>query len=145
MSKSPISRAGAATTALVLALSLGVTACSSDDDTSTADGTTTTAPEQKISTDADVAAGLAKMQASVDKIVAAGTDTAAATKADEELEPVWSTIEGTIKKNEPSIYTDIEDSLSLLSDGAAGDAEKTTTGAADMTKAITDYLAKHPA
>lgn len=125
---------------LVSALFLG--ACSSDD--AVESGPATTAPEQKISTDAEVAAGLAKMQQSVAKIVAAGPDTAKAAAADDELEPVWKTIEGTVKKNEPDIYVNIEDSMSLLSSGVEGDEEKGAVGAKDMNTAITDYLAKYP-
>lgn len=135
----PLSRL-AAGTILVSTLLFG--ACSSDG--TTVSGSTTTAPEQRISTDAEVAAGLAKMQASVAKIVAAGPDTAKAAAADDELEPVWKTIEGTVKKNEPDIYVNIEDSMSLLSSGVEGDQEKGTVGATDMNTAIADYLAKHP-
>jgi len=117
-------------------------ACSSDDG---GDGSTTTAPEQKVSSDADVAAGLAKMQIKVSELLAAGPDTEKAAKADDALEPIWQTIEGTIKKNEPDIYVDIEDSMALLSAGVEGDEDKGSQGAKDIVAAMNDYLAKHPA
>ena len=135
-------RAARAVAAASLALVMVVAGCSSD--TGTASAPTTTAPEQKISSDADVAAGLAKMQASATAVGTAGPDTARAAKADDELEPAWKTIEGTVKKNEPALYTDIEDALSLLSAGADGDEAKSTAGAEAMTTAITAYLTKHP-
>ena len=128
---------------LLLASALLVGACSSDDD-SASTATTTTAPEEKVSTDAEVAAGLAKMQTSVADYVAAGPDTAKAAAADDELEPVWKTIEGTVKTKEPDTYLAIEDSMSLLSSGVEGDEEKGARGAKDLDAAITDYLAKHP-
>jgi hypothetical protein len=122
---------------------LAAGACSSDDDTKTS-GTTTTAPEEKISSDADVAAGLAKMKVSAAAVAAAGSDAAAAGTANDELEPVWEDIEGTVKKNASETYIAIEDSMALLSQGAEGDQEKAKQGAEDITAAIDDYLATYP-
>ena len=131
----------------IVAMLVGPTflgACTSDDSSNSDGGPTTTAPEERVATDAEVADGLAKMQASVAELVAAGPDTALAAKADDELEPVWQEIEGTIKRNEPDVYVDIEDSMSLLSSGVEGDEEKGALGAKDITTAIAEYLAKHP-
>lgn len=120
-------------------------ACSSDDDSASTDsGPTTTAPEQKISTDAEVAAGLAQMTTLVDDLEAAGPDTQKAAAARDAMTPVWLSIEGTIKKNEPDIYVDIEDSMSLLSSSVEGDEEKGALGLQDIRASMTDYLAKHP-
>lgn len=133
-------------TGVVLAVALAsvLGGCSSDDGATTADGVTTTTPEDRISTDAEVAAGLAEMQSSVDEIEAAGPDTLRAAAADDALEPVWQRIEGTIKKNEPDVYLEIEDSMSLLAAGVEGDEDKGTRGAEDMTAAIVRYLERHP-
>jgi len=130
--------------AAMLAVVLPFSACSSDDDAADS-GPTTTSPEQKISSDAEVAAGLAQMQTLVDDLEAAGPDTAKAAAARDAMTPIWLGIEGTIKKNEPDIYVDIEDSMSLLSASVEGDEEKGATGIADIRTSITDYLAKYPA
>ena len=130
----------AATGIALVGLTLLGTGCSSDDATT---GPTTTAPEQKISSDADVAVGLAKMGVS-SAAVAAASNPAAAISADDELEPVWTAIEGTVRQNEPTLYADIEASLSLLAAGAKGDGTKATTGADSMGTAIAAYVAKHP-
>lgn len=120
-------------------------ACSSEDDSASTDaGPTTTAPEAKISTDAEVAAGLAQMQTLVDELEAAGPDTQKAAAARDAMTPVWQSIEGTIKRNEPDIYVDIEDSMSLLSSGVEGDEELGARGVTDIRASMTDYLAKHP-
>jgi iron uptake system EfeUOB component EfeO/EfeM len=119
-------------------------ACSSDDEPKAA-GPTTTAPEQKVSTDAEVSAGLAKMSALVSDQVAAGPDTQKAAAARDELTTVWQSIEGTVKDKEPEIYVDIEDNMSLLSQGVEGDDDKGALGARDIITSMDDYLAKHPA
>lgn len=132
--------------AVLLAATTLLGACSSDDDAGTGDDApTTTAPEQKVSTPAQVAAGLAEMQTLVDQLEAAGPDTASAAEARDAMSPVWRSIEGTVKTNEPDIYVDIEDSMSLLSSSVEGDEEKGALGLTDIRASITDYLAKHPA
>ena len=118
--------------------------CSSDDDAKDT-GPTTTAPEQRIASDAEVATGLAEMHTLVDDLEAAGPDTQKAAAARDAMTPVWQSIEGTVKKNEPDIYVDIEDSMSLLSSSVEGDEEKGATGIADIRRSMDDYLGKHPA
>ena len=127
---------------MVATMALG--ACGTDDGDAADSGPTTTAPEQKVSSDADVAAGLAKMRASLDELIAAGSDAAKAGAANDELEPVWKDIEGTIKTNEPDVYITIEDAMSELSAGVEGDEEKGALGITDLTSAIDEYLAKYP-
>lgn len=123
----------------------GLVACGSDDDASSSDSaTTTTAPEQKISSDADVAVGLAQLQALVDELEAAGPDTTRAATARDAMTPVWLDIEGTIKRNEPDIYIDIEDSMALLSASVEGDEEKGAVGLADIRSSMAAYLEKYP-
>jgi hypothetical protein len=55
---------------------------------------------------------------------------------------VWQPIEGTVKRNEPDVYLDVEDSFELLSSGDSGDARR---GARRLDQAIDAYLAKHGA
>ena len=94
-------------------------------------------PESHIAPDAEVAAGLKRL-----KVVAA---TAAAggggNEARDAVETVWQPIEGTVKKNEPELYLDVEDSFELLSSGDSGDAKR---GEQRLDQAIDAYLAKHP-
>ena len=97
-------------------------------------------PESHIAPDAEVTAGLAALKAVGDK-VAARADGAGSKAAAEGLEPVWQPIEGTVKKNEPDIYLDIEDSFQRMESGDLANAKK---GAAAMQTAVDDYLAKHP-
>ena len=97
-------------------------------------------PESHIAPDAEVTAGLAALKTVGDK-VAAAPGGAAAKVASKGLEPVWQPIEGTVKKNEPDIYLDIEDSFQRMESGDAANAKK---GAAAMAAAVDAYLAKHP-
>jgi hypothetical protein len=97
-------------------------------------------PESHIAPDAEVTAGLGKLKG-VGDTVAAAADGGASKAAAEGLEPVWQPIEGTVKKNEPDIYLDIEDSFQRMEGGDLANAKK---GAAAMQTAVDDYLAKHP-
>jgi hypothetical protein len=97
-------------------------------------------PESHIAPDAEVTAGLTALKGVSDK-VAAAADGAASKEAAEGLETVWRPIEGTVKKNEPDLYLDIEDSFQRMESGDLDNAKK---GAADMQSAVDDYLAKHP-
>jgi hypothetical protein len=97
-------------------------------------------PESHIAPDAEVTAGLAALKGVGDK-VASTADGATSKEAAEGLEPVWQPIEGTVKKNEPDLYLDIEDSFQRMESGDLDNAKK---GAAAMQKAVDDYLAKHP-
>jgi hypothetical protein len=97
-------------------------------------------PESHIAPDAEVTAGLTALKGVGDK-VAGAADGAASKEAAEGLETVWRPIEGTVKKNEPDIYLDIEDSFQRMESGDLDNARK---GAAAMQSAVDDYLAKHP-
>jgi hypothetical protein len=97
-------------------------------------------PESHIAPDAEVTAGLKALKGVGDK-VAGSADGAASKEAAEGLEEVWEPIEGTVKKNEPDLYLDIEDSFQRMSSGDLDNAKK---GAAAMQTAVDDYLAKHP-
>jgi hypothetical protein len=97
-------------------------------------------PESHIAPDAEVTAGLTTLKGVGDK-VAVAADGAASKEAAEGLEEVWEPIEGTVKKNEPDLYLEIEDSFQRMSSGDLDNAKK---GAAAMKTAVDDYLAKHP-
>src|SRR5262245_10938143 len=112
--------------AALIALSAGLAACGGDDNSSadSSAGTTsaattqasTQAPEDTIAPDAAVGAGLVKLKGVAEKIADA-SDADASKEASEGLEPVWQPIEGTVKKNEPDLYLDIEDSFERLESG----------------------------
>jgi hypothetical protein len=135
--------------AALVALGAGLAACGGDDGGSSsgstaASGAATTqaaaSPEDTIAPDAAVGAGLVKLKAVAEK-VAGAPDGDEAKAAAEGLEPVWQPIEGTVKKNEPDLYLDIEDSFQRMESGDLDNARK---GAAAMKTAVDDYLAKHP-
>src|SRR3954451_22854933 len=118
-------------------------ACGEDKDDNAAGTTTTTetsAPEDVIAPDTKVAAGLTglgKLATSISET----TNTAAAKAKAEGLEAFWAPVEGTVKRNEPDMYSTIEEDLSLLEPGTAA---KTKTGAQEMGETVDAYIAKHP-
>src|SRR3954470_15365776 len=101
---------------------------------------TTAAPEDTIAPDAAVSAGLVKLKG-VGADIAAAPDGDSAKEAAEGLEPVWQPIEGTVKKNEPDLYLEVEDSSQRLE---SGDLDNAKTGAQALSTAVDAYLAKHP-
>ena len=134
--------------AAMVAIGVTLGACGGDDNDSsssaaTSDAATTQAaasPEDTIAPDAAVGAGLVKLKGVAEKVAdASDADTSQA--AAEGLETVWKPIEGTVKKNEPDLYLDVEDSFERL---ASGDLDNAKQGEQDLTKAVDAYLAKHP-
>ena len=132
--------------AVMLALSGALGACGGDDNdsggTSSSAGTTQAAasPEDTIAPDAEVGAGLVKLKGVAEKVADApdGNDSK---EAAEGLEAVWEPIEGTVKKNEPDLYIEVEDSFERLSSGDLDNAKK---GEQSLVKAVDAYIAKHP-
>jgi hypothetical protein len=107
--------------------------------------TTTPAPEDVTTSPAAVAAGLRQIATVAAQVAAAGTAKVKASSLADQIEPIWQTIEGTIKANDQNIYLAFEDNFALLTTGAeAGDTAKTRQGAAGVTKATADYLARYP-
>src|SRR6476469_6218894 len=130
--------------AVVAAMSVALGACGGDDNASSStaassDAATTQAaagPEDTIAPDAVVGAGLVKLKGVAEKVAdASDADTSKA--AAEGLETLWQPIEGTVKKNEPDLYLDVEDSFELLS--AVG-ADKARQGEQRLDQAIDAYL-----
>ena len=135
--------------AVMVAASGALGACGGDESdgaaSTAATSTATTAeaaaaPEDRIAPAAEVGAGLVKLKG-VAASVAGAADGAAAKDAAEGLEPVWQPIEGTVKKNEPDLYLDVEDSFQRLESGSLDNAKK---GAQALNTAVDAYLAKHP-
>jgi hypothetical protein len=125
----------------------GLIACGDDkNDTAAAPATTetattaTSAPEDVLAPDAQVATGLTGLK-NLAAEVGKETDSAASKKKAEGLEGFWAPVEGTVKRNEPDMYSTIEEDLSLLESGTAA---KTKTGAQEMGETVDAYLAKHP-
>ena len=130
----------------MLAASVGLVACGGDEGGSAgssgaATTATTAAPEDRIAPDAEVGAGLAKLKRVAAKVAAAADGAQAKDAAGESLERVWQPIEGTVKRNEPDLYLDVEDSFQRLQSGDLANAKK---GAQALSTAIDAYLAKHP-
>jgi glucose/arabinose dehydrogenase len=120
---------------------------SSQAPTSSQTPTSSQAPEEKRATAAEVAIGLRKIDDTAKGVASkAAGDKAGAQVLDAQIEPVWKTIEGTVKANSQDGYASFEDSFGLLQSAAsAGDAAKAGTASAAVSKAVADYLAKYPA
>jgi hypothetical protein len=117
-------------------------ACGEGDGKTATPATTTeaTAPEDVLAPDAEVATGLTGLKALAAEVGKETQTGAAKTKA-AGLEAFWAPVEGTVKRNEPDMYSTIEEDLSLLE---SGEAAKTKTGAREMGETVDAYLAKHP-
>jgi hypothetical protein len=133
--------AGVAATAMMLA------ACSSSGTSSrTPAGTggstaSSLAPEDITTTAAAVSDGLAKLVV-LSKDIATRTARSSddGKEAAEGLEPLWRPIEGTVKKNDADTYLSIEDAFAGLESGNSAQA---ATAAADLSRAVTSYVAKY--
>lgn len=129
----------------VLTVTVGAAACSSSK-SSSGSGASTTAPEDRRASAADVASGLGRIkQIAADVASNAGTDKSKAKDLDGQIEPAWQTIEGTVKANDQDAYLTFEDAFAVLEQAAdKGDATKAQQGAASVANAVTAYLAKFP-
>jgi hypothetical protein len=132
----------------LLALASLAAACGGDDDDSSSSGApTTTAPEEHKASDAEVAAGLKKLQSQAGEVVAAarGDDGDGASAAWGELHETWESVEGTIKDNDEDAYLAFEDAIAALKTAAEKpDADKASAAASDLDAAATAYLKAHP-
>ena len=132
--------------AAMLAVGVALGACGGEGNESggSSSGAATTqaaaSPEETIAPDAEVGAGLVKLKGVAEK-VADAPDGTESKEAAEGLEEVWEPIEGTVKKNEPDLYIEVEDSFARLSSGDLADAKK---GEQSLVKAVDAYIAKHP-
>jgi hypothetical protein len=125
------------------AVSVSLIACGDGEDdkaTTTATSEAAATPEDVIAPDAQVTTGLTGLKGLATE-VSKETDSAASKAKAEGLEAFWAPVEGTVKQNEPDMYSTIEEDLSLLE---SGDAAKTKSGAEEMGETVDAYLAKHP-
>jgi hypothetical protein len=135
--------------AVVMALGLSLAACGDDDDgAASGGGSATTAPEELRASDADVATGLQKIDDLVGQVASAVADgdDEAAVDANEQIEPTWFEIEGTIKANDQDVYLAFEDSFATLGRAVDdADPDGAQTAADTVSDTVTAYLADHPA
>jgi hypothetical protein len=132
---------------LFLLLSMGAACSRSSPKQASEDASRTSgAPEEQRVSAAEVATGLRQIDATAKGIAEkAGTDKAAATQLDAQIEPAWEKIEGTIKSNDSDAYITFEDTFAMLGNAARdGDAAKASTASQTVSKAVNDYLAKYP-
>jgi hypothetical protein len=140
-------RSGAvAASAVALALMAG--ACSSDDNKTETPNTTASAsmaPEDQRASDAEVAAGLKQIEDLTGQIAqAVGSDKTKAEQLNEQIEPVWEEIEGTIKANDSESYITFEDSFAALGKAVdSGDTAKAQEQATTVAATSAAYLAKY--
>lgn len=134
----------------LLAATMGVlgTACGGGSAGTAASGGTPAAtqrPEDRVVSAAEVSAGLAKLVDLADQTAAAtGTDQAKAKQLNGEIEPVWKTIEGTIKKNSQDSYLAFEDAFGLLSRAVdGGNAADARSAAGQVRTAADDYQKRY--
>jgi hypothetical protein len=109
-------------------------------------GSSSPAPEDRRAPAAAVATGLHQIDAIAKRIASlATTDQGTAKQLDGQIEPIWATIEGTVKANDKNAYLSFEDNFAML-EKAVKEANPTLArqGADAVSKAVTDYLAKYP-
>ena len=138
-----------AATAVAIALVAG--ACSSDNGkTSASSGQSTEsssqAPEDVKAPAAEVAAGLKQIQGITGQLAqAVGTDKAKAEDLNDQIEPVWEHIEGTIKSNDAESYLTFEDNFAIMGKAVDNaDTAKAQQAATAVAATVATYLAKYP-
>lgn len=134
---------------LVVVGAVGLVGCSSGGGTSAQSPPPTSAasaPEAQQTTPAAVAAGMRKIdQIAQDIAASAGTDKARAADLAGQIEPAWKPIEDTVKQNDQDTYLAMEDAFAVLEKAAdEGDAAAAAKGAAAISPAVQDYVAKYP-
>jgi len=129
---------------LVVAGVVGLVGCSSGGGTLATSATPTLETQQ--STPAAVAAGMRKIEQIAQDIAAsAGTDKARAADLASQIEPAWRPIEDTVKQNDPNTYLTMEDNFAVLKTAADhGDTAAAAKGAAAISSAVQDYVARYP-
>lgn len=131
---------------LGVAMIVSLAACGSDDAPASATtpgsgaASTSLAPEDVIVSDAEVTTGLAE---TIDEMQAQLADPPA--DADDTIDLLWYSYEGTIKHHDEAAYLDFEDALALFRGGVQqGDAEAMQGAIASFTATRDAYLVKHP-
>jgi hypothetical protein len=138
--------------AMTIAFAL-VAGCSSDDKTTVTPAATagasadeSQAPEEVRASAADVSAGLTQIRGiTAQAAQTVGSDKAKAKELNEQIEPVWEHVEGTVKANDSDAYIIFEDSFAQLGKAVdAGDAAKAQQAATTVATTVTEYLEKYP-
>jgi hypothetical protein len=129
---------------LVAGLGTGLVACG-DDDGGGGDASSNTSPEEHFAPDAEVTVGLGKMKLTATDVKAAVAGRTAVEDATDKLSADWIPVEGTVKRNEPDLYADIEEAMVGIGDAAkAKNTGRVDITVGQLTTAIDAYLAKHP-
>jgi hypothetical protein len=132
---------------LVVIGAVGLVGCSGGGGTpagSPAPTSAAAAPEQPV-TAAEVATCLRKIdQIAKQTAETAGADKAKAVSLDGQIEPIWKTIEGTVRRNNQDTYLAMEDGFAVLEKSADdGNASAAAKGSATISSAVQSYLAKY--
>lgn len=139
--------------ALTIALALLAGACSSNDKTTVTPAASagssedaSKAPEEARAPAAEVSAGLTQIRDITAQVAqAVGSDKAKAKDLNEQIEPVWHSIEGTVKTNDSDAYITFEDSFAELGKAVDdGDSAKAQQAATTVATTLTAYLEKYP-
>src|SRR6478609_2363227 len=132
--------------ALVLVLTGLLMSGCSDDAPGSGSSSQSPAPEEITTDAATVASGLHRIKDLASSIETSISDSSRATELDGQIEPIWATIEGTVKGNDPDIYIALEDAFAVLEEAAAdGDATKAASGSDAVSDAVTEYLGEYAA
>ena len=114
-------------------------------------GNRSSMPSPKASDDlrpsaAVVADGLRQIDETATAIAAAvDTDKSRAKALSQQLQPLWISIEGTVKANDPHADISLENDFAALETAAdTGDATKARSRAAAISQIVVDYLRKYP-
>lgn len=136
---------------MVGALALGTSACGSSKDSDANQPAVGTehgnlAPEDVHAPDSEVADGLGKIKGIVDEIgTSVSSDNKHAQDLQGEIEPIWESIEGTIKSNDSNVYLTFEDQFAVIGKAVEQkDESAAKTAAALVDKTADTYLAAHP-
>lgn len=116
------------------------------DSTTSATSSSNQAPEDVKAPAAEVSTGLEQIQGITGQMASAvGSDKAKAQDLNEQIEPTWEKIEGTVKANDSEAYITFEDSFAALGKAAeSGDTAKAQEAATTVSNTVTAYLAKYP-
>lgn len=131
---------------LAVIVTFALPACGSDGYSSSGTpASSSSAPEDIIVADSTVAAGLAKLPATIAAaITAIGTPEAKA-KLDA-IEAEWFSFEGTIREKDAALYLQIEDQLTPLQRQIEdGDVEAAKATAQSLNDLFAQYTSKYPA
>lgn len=103
-------------------------------------------PEDVHAPDSEVADGLGKLKDIVNQIGAsAASDNNHAKELQAQIEPIWESIEGTIKSNDSNAYLTFEDQFAVIGKAVAQQDDTSARAAAALVNSTANtYLAAHP-